>query len=222
MFVGNIRSCSGRPITAESYGSSADIKTSETVLHYQSKQDLKFHIYILLTAVILKIAERTIKKWNKYLWNKRKGYRFSNKKTTTLVNLISILDNTLNSNTTFNSLDRVTAAFNTVNNSYGFIALAAVVNVIGNSAVVFDAIGNALERTRERIIAAIDRSSKQPGPEEFQDALELFTRNLGKQLTSINSHFSCGFPLMDSEDQTSCFPLITTEDEDLSNEDEDY
>jgi len=97
-----------------------------------------------------------------------------------------------------------------VNNSYGFIALAAVIDVIGNSAVVFDAIGNGLERTRGRVTDAIDRS-KQPEPEEFQDALELFTRNLGEQLISINNHFSCAFPLMDGEDQTGCFPLITTD-----------
>ncbi len=151
----------------------------------------------------------------------KKGFIFSNKKANGLVNLFSILSNTLNSNTTFNSLDRVTAAFNTMTNSYGFFALAAVINLLGNTAVVFDAIGNGLERTRERIVTAIGQS-KQPGPEEFQDELKLFARNLAKRLTSINNQLSCGFPLLDDENQTNCLPSIIIDDEDLSNEEEDY
>lgn len=151
----------------------------------------------------------------------KKGFIFSNKKANGLVNLFSILSNTLNSNTTFNSLDRVTAAFNTMTNSYGFFALAAVINLLGNTAVVFDAIGNGLERTRERIVTAIGQS-KQPGPEEFQDELKLFARNLAKRLTSINNQLSCGFPLLDGENRTNCLPSFIIDDEDLSNEDEDY
>lgn len=149
----------------------------------------------------------------------RKGSLFSNKKANAFVNLFSILDNTFNSNTTFHSLNRVTAAFNTMTNSYGFFALAAVINVLGSSAAVFDAIGNGLERTRERIAAAIGQS-KQPGPEEFQDELKLFAQNLAKQLTSINNQLSCGFPLIDGENKTNCLSSIIRDNKDVSNTDE--
>ena len=148
---------------------------------------------------------------------------FVQKTANAFVNLFDSITNIVNANTTFNSLDRVVTAFSTAQNSYGGFASWAIVNIIANLAVIFDATGNGFERWRLRIKSIKSKAQEADqavtGEGELKDEIGDFFSKLEKQFEVVNKKLLCGHPL---EDKPYCLPPITStnDEEEDSNEEE--
>jgi len=142
----------------------------------------------------------------------------------TLIDFYQTITNILNANTTFNSLDRTVDAFNKAQNSFGGYASFTLTNTLGNSFVLFDAIGNTLERWKLRIksIQAKLGEATEEDPDEAsqdgvnEDVVTDFLDKLKEKFELISKKLLCGHPMEAEPFCSSPLTTITEENEEES------
>lgn len=113
-----------------------------------------------------------------------------------LININSLIYRILNSNTTIDWLNNVTASFETTVNSQGWTALDTFVNTLGNSFSVYDAIGGGIERMLDRIRRRKEDKKKEEeddddNKEELHEELKSTMEMMSTKLKSIDELMGC-------------------------------
>lgn len=113
-------------------------------------------------------------------------------------------------------------AFNTAQNSFGGYASFTLTNTLGNGFVLFDAIGNTLERWRLRIKsiqAKLGEANEDPDEtNQDGDLVTDFLDKLKEKFEVISKKLLCGHPM---EEEPFCSSTLTTITEESEKESAD-
>lgn len=146
--------------------------------------------------------------------------------TNTANNLASFLravHDILNSNSSIESLNTFTEAFQYTLNSPGWAAVDMLINTMGNSMTIYDIIAGSIERTsnfirqkqedREKAMKDADTSE-----DDFREELTTNLKQVVSQLTSLNKRMKCHFSSLagggdDGKSGADCSDIDDDEDE---------
>lgn len=107
-------------------------------------------------------------------------------------NLLALIYNIFNSNTSIESLNNLVTSFDTTVNSPGFIALDTFFNTIENGFDTYDAIGNGIEGVID--LSQKLKEKKEAQHNEEEDIVQEFKSSrdeMATKLTSIESKIKC-------------------------------
>lgn len=128
----------------------------------------------------------------------------TNSKVDVLINLNSLIYRILNSETTIEWLNNVTASFQTTVNSRGWIALDTFINVLGNSFSIYDAIGGGVKRISDRANAKEEKKKNEEDKDvqkELNDELKSMAEMMNSKLTSINRLLGCFLTISEKDNE---------------------
>ena len=106
-----------------------------------------------------------------------------------IIRLFGLIFRILNANTTIVPLNEVTASFDTLLNSQGWRAIDTLINTVGNSLTIYDALDGAVERSEGR---RRDREEDSDTSEDdFQEKVTDSLKELVAQMMAINLELKC-------------------------------